>query len=282
MNPTVHKMNPLAVAAVITGVLAVAGGVAALVASWQPLPVIIAMVVGVAVILIGAHVLGRGLPADAIADDSIHSSPVRLEGALDPALSRGLWIVKWMLAIPHYLVLIPLFVALLVVTVAAGFAILFTGRYPAALFRFSVGVFRWGWRVGFYGYSAAGTDRYPPFTLAPTDYPATLEIAYAERLSNGLVLVKPWLLALPHLIILAALTGEHWGWGDPGAGVSLLGILVLVALVILLFTGVYRAGIFDLTLGVNRWSYRVMAYVVLMTDKYPPFRLDQGPTEPNN
>ncbi len=57
---------------------------------------------------------------------------------------------------------------------------------------------------------------------------------------------------------------------------------MLIALVILLFTGVYRAGIFDLALGINRWSYRVMAYVALMTDKYPPFRLDQGPSEPHN
>ena len=277
MNQTVHRMNPLAVAGVVIGALAFAGGIAALVASWEPFPAVIAIIAGVAAILFGAHVLGRGLPVDAIASDSIHSSPVRLEGTLDPALSRGLWIIKWLLAIPHYLVLIPLCVALLVVTVAAGFAILFTGRYPAALFRFSVGVFRWGWRVGFYGYSAAGTDRYPPFTLAPANYPATLEVAYPTRLSNWQVLVKPWLLALPHLVIVAALTGEYWG--DPAGGVSLLGVLVLVALVILLFTGVYRAGIFDLTLGINRWVYRVMAYIALMTDTYPPFRLDQGPSE---
>ncbi len=139
MNPTLHKMNPLALAGVIIGVLALAGGIAALVASWEPIPAVVAIIAGVAAILFGAHVLGRGLPADAIASDSIHSSPVRLEGRLDPALSRGLWIIKWLLAIPHVLVLIPLVVALLVVTVAAGFVILFTGRYPAALFRFSVG-----------------------------------------------------------------------------------------------------------------------------------------------
>lgn len=280
MDPIVHRMNPLAVGAVIIGALAVASGIAAMVASWELIPAIVAIVLGLASILVGAHVLGRDLPLETIARDSIHSSPVRLEGTLDPALSRGLWIVKWMLVIPHYLVLVPLAVALLVVTVAAGFSILFTGRYPAALFRFSVGVFRWSWRVGFYAYSVAGTDLYPPFTLAPANYPATLEIARPARLSNGLVLVKPWLLAFPHLVILAVLTGEHWGTASGGA--SLLGILVLIALVILLFTGVYRAGIFNLTLGINRWSYRLVAYVALMTDKYPPFRLDQGPSEPHN
>jgi hypothetical protein len=50
--------------------------------------------------------------------------------------------------------------------------------------------------------------------------------------------------------------------------------------VILLFTGVYRLGIFDLLMGINRWSLRTMTYAALMSDKYPPFRLDQGPLDP--
>ena len=224
---------------------------------------------------------------------SQNTSPVRLTGELDPQISRGLWLVKWLLAIPHYVVLLFLWIAFLVTTVIAGFAILFTGRYPRSLFNFNVGVLRWNWRVAFYTYSALGTDRYPPFTLARTNYPADFDVAYPERLSRGLVLVKSWLLAIPQLIIVALFTANipYW-WEMSGndstsgyqstAGISLLGLLVLVGGFFLLFTKRYPEGLFDLILGVNRWLYRVITYVALMRDEYPPFRLDQGQREPGD
>jgi hypothetical protein len=137
--------------------------------------------------------------------------------------------------------------------------------------------------VQFYATAAIGTDRYPPFTLDHTDYPADLDIAYPERLSRGLVLVKSWLLALPHLIVLGVLA-DTWQLGDADgfqfAGGGLIGALTLAAGLLLVFTGRYPAPLFDLLVGLNRWVYRVTAYVALMTDTYPPFRLDQGPADP--
>ena len=207
------------------------------------------------------------------------SYPVLIQGELDPNLSRWLWLVKWLLAIPHYIVLAFLWLAAAILTIVAFVAILFTGRFPRGIFDFNVGVLRWTWRVAFYSFSVLGSDRYPPFTLADIDYPARLEVPYPEHLSRGLVLVKSWLLAIPHYIVLAVMIG-YWGWtpgGDRWAtwGLSLNGVLVLIAAVILLFTGRYPRDIFGIVLGINRWALRVAAYVMLMRDEYPPFRLDR-------
>ena len=215
--------------------------------------------------------------------------PARLNGELDPNLSRWMWLVKWLLAIPHYIVLFFLWFAFVVVSIVAWFAILFTGRYPRSLFNFNVGVIRWSWRVAFYSYSALGTDIYPPFTLERTDYPADFDVDYPEKLSRGLVLVKSWLLAIPHLLVIGLLTGtaQRWEyregvWVQVSTGLSLFGLLVLITAVILLFTGTYPRGLFDFLMGINRWIYRVIAYVGLMRDEYPPFHLDMGPRDPGS
>ncbi len=254
-----------------------------------------------------------------------HFYPAQLTGTLD-APSRALWLVKWILAIPHVIVLIFLFIGLFVVGIIAFFAILFTGRYPRALFDYAVGVMRWSWRVSFYAYSALGTDKYPPFTLAKTDYPADFDVDYPQSLSRGLIFVKWWLLILPHSLIVAVLTGggmmamgqrgqgappridrdsmmgAQFGWHDgapwsggmwmgttPPAGMpadgsqggfGLIGLLVLIAAIALLFRGTQLRSLFDLIIGLNRWVFRVTTYTFLLTDVYPPFRLDQGETEP--
>src|SRR3954453_467278 len=212
--------------------------------------------------------------------------PVRLTGELAPRLSRGLWLVEWLLAIPHFVVLLFLWIGFVVVSVIAFFAILFTGRYPRGLFEFNVGVLRWSWRVGYYSYSALGTDRYPPFTLKDVpDYPARVAVAYPESLSRGLVLIKWWLLAIPHYLIVgvfagggmaASAAGNGWLLGSGG----LIGLLVAIAAVTLLFTTRYPKPLYDFLLGMNRWVFRVAAYSALMPDFSPPFRLDMGGTEP--
>ena len=214
-------------------------------------------------------------------------SPVRVEGDLDAPLNRWLPLVKWALAIPHYIVLVFLWIGFFFTGVIAFFAILFTGRYPRGLFDFGVGVLRWSWRVGFYSYSALGTDRYPAFSLADDpDYPARLEVAYPGELSRGLVLVKWWLLAIPHYVVVAVFAGGGWGeWTGMGAwswvaSGGLIGVFICFAGIALLFTGRYPQSIYDFVLGMNRWCFRVAAYVALMTDDYPPFRLDQGAHEP--
>jgi hypothetical protein len=211
--------------------------------------------------------------------------PVDVVAVLDPELRRWLWLFKWLLAIPHYIVLAFLWIAYFVVTFIAFWAILFTGRYPRGMFEFTTGVLRWSWRVGYYAYSALGTDRYPPFTLERTDYPADLDVPYPERLSRGLVLVKWWLLAIPQYIVVAVFAGNWfygaawgdrwWGWAWTPFGGGLIGILTLFAAIALLVTGRYPRSLWDLIVGMNRWVFRVVAYASLMRDEYPPFKLER-------
>ncbi|MFE2647782.1 DUF4389 domain-containing protein [Streptomyces nigra] len=204
--------------------------------------------------------------------------PVRLNAVLDTPLSRWLWLVKWILVVPHFVVLFFLWIAFVVVSVIAFFAILFTERYPRPLFDFNLGVLRWSWRVAYYSYSALVTDRYPPFSLGEEPgYPTRLDIVYPEHLSRGLVLVKWWLLAIPHYIVIGFfLGGVHLGWWTGG----LVAVLTVIAAVIMAFTEKYPRDLFALILGLDRWCLRVVAYAALMTDAYPPFRLDMGGMAP--
>jgi hypothetical protein len=248
---------------------------------------------GTAILFIGGAALLltlgiRGRPAESgaaavpiapaiSADAEAVPYPVAVEADLDPGLSRWRWLVKWFLAIPHWFVLAFLWAAFLVLTIVAFFAILFTGRYPRSIFEFNVGVMRWTWRVAYFATNGIGTDRYPPFSLGEEpDYPARLAVPYPERLSRRLVLVKSWLLAIPHIVIVSLLVwGVGWATnGAEGGVISVNTVLFLAAGACLLFAGRYPLEIWRLAVGINRWAIRVGAYIALMRDEYPPFRLE--------
>ena len=172
-------------------------------------------------------------------------------------LSRWLIFVKWLLAIPHLIILYALIAVAEIITVIAWFAILFTGRYPKGMFDFVVGIYRWQHNVT--AYIVLLRDEYPPFSLSAGQYPVTYDVEYPERLSRLLIFFK-WLLVIPNLIVLA-----------------LVGIAYYVTLIIawfaILFTGRYPEGLFRFAVGTIRWSARVNAYVLLLRDEYPPFGL---------
>jgi hypothetical protein len=185
------------------------------------------------------------------------SYPVRFDVAYPENLSRGLIFIKWLLAIPHFIILYALNLVFEVLTFIAFFAILFTTKYPEGLFKFNVGIRRWQANVT--AYLMLMRDEYPPFSFDPGQYPVTLEIDYPEKLQRFAPLYK-WLLAIPHLIIVGVLSM-----------VALLGLIV--AWFAILFTGKFPKGIFDFVVGVQRWNTRVTAYVLFMRDEYPPFSL---------
>jgi hypothetical protein len=183
--------------------------------------------------------------------------------AFPDRLSRGLIFVKWLLAIPHFVVLWFLGIALAAVTFIAWFAILFTGRYPRGMWDFAMMTLRWTARV--HAYTGLMRDEYPPF--GDEAYPIRFAAIYPEQLSRWKIFVK-WLLIIPHLIIVYLLN-------------ILWSIVTFIAWFAILFTGTYPRGLFDLAVGCLRWNYRVTLYVLLLSDVYPPFEMGPDPTPPS-
>jgi len=174
------------------------------------------------------------------------------------SLSRLLLFVKWLLVIPHIIVLYALNIVASVIVLIAFFAILFTKRYPQSLFDMYVGIRRWN--LNAYAYALEYMrDEYPPFSWDSGKYPVEFEVEYPEELSRFAPLYK-WLLAIPHYIVLIFL-------------ITAMVVVVFAAWFAILFTGKFPRSWFEFVEGVLRWTERVYTYVGLLRDEYPPFRL---------
>ena len=182
--------------------------------------------------------------------------PARFEITYPTELNRWLPLVKWLLLLPHYIALAFVGIAAFFVLIFGFFAVLFTGRWPRGAFDFLVGTYRWAYRVAAYFHLM--TDAYPPFSLADDpSYPVRLDVDYPEHVANWRPLVQ-WLLAIPYLFIASIL---YW----------LTGVLTIAAFFTVLFTKRVPRELFELMVPGIRWSVRGNAYSHFLTDRYPPW-----------
>jgi hypothetical protein len=210
--------------------------------------------------------LGAGLVPLSAVEQSVPSASTRRWTSSDPLLSleidyperlsRWLIFVKWILAIPHLIVLSFFSMLVSIIVWIAWFVILFTRRYPESLHELVLTYMRWTANVN--AYVLLQRDEYPPFGEGA--YPVRLELPFPADLSRWLIFIK-WLLVLPAVFV----------YGFVGFA---MGVGVFIAWWCILITGRMPKGLFDFITGVTRWGYRINAYTWLMTDKYPPFSLD--------
>jgi hypothetical protein len=182
--------------------------------------------------------------------------PVRLDIDHQEQYSRWMPLVKWLLVIPHYIVLIVLWIGAFFAIVISWFAVLITGRYPRGLWNYVVGVARWTTRVTTYHYLMV--DPYPPFSLeSDPDYPTRFEVDYPEKVERWRPLVA-WILAIPYLIIAGILV--YLGY-----------VLAFFAFFTILFARSFPKGMFDIVVVALRWQARGNAYALWLVTRYPPW-----------
>jgi len=185
----------------------------------------------------------------------VPGSPVRFDVEYPDELSRLLIFFKWLLVIPHLIILSVLVSVQYVITIIAFFAILFTKKYPEGLFNIAVGVMRWSANAN--AYMLLLRDEYPPFSWDAGQYPVTVEIDYPDELSRWAPLYK-WLLIIPNMIVFMIVALVAY-------------FLLFISWFAILITGKCPRGTFDFIAGMMRWGLRLNAYVYLMRDEYPPF-----------
>ena len=189
--------------------------------------------------------------------------PAQLEFHGDRRITRWRPLVQWLLAIPHLMIASALRTLRQVLILISLFTVLFTERIPRSLFDMIVTSYRYEWRS--LSYALFMHEDYPPFDFQPAaaddgvEPHTMLSVAYPEHLNRWKPLYK-WFLAIPHYVVLAVLI--------VGSVFAVLGGFFAVV-----FTGDYPEGARDFLVGVYRYCLRVQAYVGLLTDEYPPFRL---------
>ena len=182
--------------------------------------------------------------------------PVRLEAQNQGEYNRFLPLIKWLLALPHYIVLFFVFIGAAFAILISFFATIITGRWPRGLFDFCVGALRWTYRV--HAYVFLLTDRYPPFSLEDDpSYPVRVEVDYPEQVDRWRPLVH-WLLILPYAIVAAILF-------------YVAEIVAFIGIFVILFTAKLPQGMFNLIINPLRWQLRASAYGGWMVTSYPPF-----------
>lgn len=185
--------------------------------------------------------------------------PVRLSATRQEEYNRFLPLVKWLLALPHYVVLFFLGIGALFAMLIAFFAVLITGRYPEGLWTYVTGVHRWAMRVT--GYVFLLTDEYPPFSLDDDpSYPIRVEWDYPEHVNRWRPLIQ-WLLVFPYAIVAGILF-------------YLAEIVALIGIIVILFTKNLPEGMFKLILNPMQWQVRANSYAGWVVTKYPPFEWD--------
>ena len=205
-------------------------------------------------------------PPPAVATDITPSAPevaypnypVQFDVGYQQEYSRWMPLLKWLLAIPHWFVLIFLGIGAFLGIIGAFFAVLFTGRYPEGIFNFVVGVFRWSMRVS--AYTLLLVDPYPPFSLDDDpNYPVRFNVDYPPdgKIARWRVFFA-WVPVIPQLIIASiALFAAYFA--------------VVVAFFSILFTEKVPRGVFDFIVNAERYYLRANAYAYYLTEKYPGF-----------
>jgi len=164
------------------------------------------------------------------------------------------------IGIPHLFLLFFVSIWSMILKIVAFFAVLFTGKYPAGIYNFHLGVMRWNLRLTARLNNLS--DGYPAFGLKAQDPKTTLEATNPEKLSRLLLIVRILFgfiyVVIPHYFILFF------------RGIA-TGILMIISWFAVLFTGKYPASFHEFNTGTLRWGTRVNLYMGFMTDKYPPF-----------